>query len=169
MNFSKLKEFFAKVDLNYKSSNKYVYKTKKGIFGVSDLEILNQFFKEINLEGNFLDLGSGDGRVTLLASLFTKAEGVEFEEELINLSNKYKEELNLGCKFIQDDFQNIDLSKYNVLFSFSDNFFSDKFISKLKKEFKGTLYVYQGVFLPELKKGKTFWIGQIPIISYKIN
>lgn len=169
MNFLDLNKFFEERDLDYRKSNKYVYKTSKGIFGVSNLSVLYDFFSEINLKGNFLDLGSGDGRVVFLASLFCDATGVEFEKELFDLSEKYKKELNLQCDFICGDFEEVDFSKFDNLFSFSDNFFTDNFISKLKKEFKGTLYVYQGVFLPELKKGKTFWIGQIPIISYKIN
>ena len=166
MNFSFLKFFFDSKDKEYKSSNKYVYKTSKGIFGVSDLEILNKFFTKIKLKGNFLDLGSGDGRVVFLASLFCNATGVEFEQELVDLSNNYKEELKLNCNLICDDFDNIDFSKFDVMFSFSDSFFSEKFVSKLKKEFKGTLYVYEGIFLPELKKGKTIWIDQVPIVSY---
>ncbi len=169
MNFLRLKQFFDTIDEEYKTTDKYVFKTSKGIFGVSDLEILNKFFETIKLKGNFLDLGSGDGRVVFLASLFCNATGIEFEKELVDLSEKYKKELNFNCEFICDDFENLDFSKYDVLFSFSDNFFSEKFVEKLKKEFKGTLYVYQGVFLPELKKGKTIWIEQIPIISYELN
>ncbi|MGE0793700.1 MAG: methyltransferase domain-containing protein, partial [Candidatus Woesearchaeota archaeon] len=167
MKFLELKQFFDKQDEEYKSSNKYVFKTSKGIFGVSDLEILNEFFQKINLQGNFLDLGSGDGRVVFLASLFCNASGVEFEKSLIDLSEKYKKELNLSCNFICDDFNNIDFSKFDVLFSYSDNFFSKEFVNKLKNEFKGKLYIYQGVFLPELKKGKTIWIKQTPIISFE--
>jgi SAM-dependent methyltransferase len=169
MNFNELTNFFNQRDEEYKTTGKYVFKTSKGIFGVSDLEILNTFFENIKLNGNFLDLGSGDGRVVFLASLFCNATGVEFEKDLVDLSEKYKKELNLNCDFICDDFENLDFSKYSVLFSFSDNFFSEKFIQKLKKEFKGTLYVYQGVFLPSLKKGKTIWIEQTPIISYELN
>lgn len=170
MNFIKIKNFFDKKDDEYKNIDKYVFKTSKGIFGVSDLEILEDFFKKINLneKNNFLDLGSGDGRVVFLASLFCSATGVEFEKELIDLSDEYKSELKLDCNFICDDFQNLDFSKYDILFSFADNFFTEKFIQKLKEEFVGTLYVYQGVFLPELKKGKTIWIKQIPIISYEM-
>ncbi|MDD3175413.1 MAG: class I SAM-dependent methyltransferase [Candidatus Nanoarchaeia archaeon] len=168
MNFLRLKQVFDTIDEEYKTTGKYVFKTSKGIFGVSDLEILNKFFKKINLNENFLDLGSGDGRVVFLASLFCNATGVEFEKDLVDLSEKYKKELNFNCEFICDNFENLDFSKYNILFSYSDSFFSDKFVEKLKKEFKGTLYVYQGVFLPNLKKGKTIWIEQIPIISYEL-
>ena len=168
MKFSQIKQFFNQRDEEYKTTGKYVFKTSKGIFGVSDLEILNKFFEKIKLNGNFLDLGSGDGRVVFLASLFCNATGVEFEKDLVDLSEKYKKELNFNCEFICDNFENLDFSKYNILFSYSDSFFSDKFVEKLKKEFKGILYVYQGVFLPELKKGKTIWIEQIPIISYEL-
>jgi cyclopropane fatty-acyl-phospholipid synthase-like methyltransferase len=171
MKFTQIKEFFQKIDEEYKKSNKYVFKTSKGIFGVSDLDIINEFFEKINLnsKNKFLDLGSGDGRVVFLASIFCEANGVEFEKELVDLSQKYKKKLNLNSEFICDDFYNIDFSKYDVLFSYSDSFFSKEFVEKLNKEFSGTLYVYQGVFLPELKKGKTIWIKQVPIISYKIN
>jgi len=170
MTFKDIKNFFDKVDEEYKSTNKYVFKTSKGIFGVSDLEVIDEFFKQINLNSTnkFLDLGSGDGRVVFVASSFCKATGVEFELSLVHLSEKYKKHLNAYCTFICDDFEKIDLSKYDVLFSFSDNFFSEQFVQKLKKEFRGTLYIYQGIFLPNLPKGKTIWVGQIPIISYKL-
>lgn len=171
MKFPQIKEFFQKVDEEYKLKNKYVFKTTKGIFGVSDLEILNEFFNKINLnlKNKFLDLGSGDGRVVFLASLFCDATGIEFEKKLIELSLKYKENLNLNCNFICDDFNNLNFSKYDILFSYSDSFFSNEFVERLKKEFSGTLYIYQGIFLPELKKGKTIWIKQTPIISYEFN
>lgn len=165
-------DYFKTIDNNKKANNTYIYKTEKGIFGVSDLEKVQKFFEKINLTHTdaFLDLGSGDGRVTILASNYCNAYGVEFEKVLVNESETHARQLNSKSNFKCNDFNNLDFSKYNVIFSFSDQFFSKQLIIKMKKEFTGILYIYEGIFLPDrVKKGKTIWVDQTPIISYEFN
>jgi len=70
------------------------------------------------------DLGSGDGKIAMIASLFTKAAGIEFDEELVKVSNQMKKKLNLDVKFIQGDFMQSDISKYDVIFINPDKEFA---------------------------------------------
>jgi len=115
-------------------------------------------------------LGSGDGKVVLIASLFgVKATGIEFDKDLIDVSVKIRDELNLSADFIQGDFLKQDLSRYDIIFINPDKGFKLKLENKLIKEMKSTakLFVYNNIFLPNiLKKGKTYWFEQVPIISY---
>lgn len=158
--------YFKKLDS--KRGNQ-VRDTSKGIFGTSNLEIMKKFFDQIQLSNtnHFVDLGSGDGRVVLLASEYTKATGIEIDNELICESNQHKKELGADAEFLEQDYEEYTYTEVDVLFSFADHFFTPTYIQKLKQEFKGTLYIYEGVFLPEkIPKGKTYWIDQTKIISY---
>ena len=148
-----------------------VHETEKGIFGVSDLKRVQDFFEQINLKsGTFLDLGSGDGRVTILASLqCDKAIGIEFDELLVKKSLKHAKKLDSKAEFLCQDYEDYDFSNVDVLFSYADHAFSQNFVEKLVKEFKGTLYIYEGVFFPNgITKGKTIWADQTPIMSYTV-
>jgi len=164
-------DYFAKLDGEKKAKGTYVHDTAKGIFGVSDTTTLIEFFKKIDLQQaeHVVDLGSGDGRVAIIASLFTRASGVEFDPALVAESKEHAEKLNSNARFFHRDFKDFDFHDVDVLFSYADQPFSNTFLKKLNNEFNGTLYVYQGVFLPEGKnteKGKTEWVDQTPFISY---
>lgn len=165
-------DYFNIIDIEKKKDNEYVRDTDKGIFGVSNLEIMDLFFQKINLKQTdvFLDLGSGDGRVNILASQYCQSIGIEFDSVLVKESNNHNIKLNTSAKFIEQDYETFDFSNISILFSFADHFFNDKFIEKLKNEFKGTLFIYQGIFTPKgIPKGRTIWINQTPIISYDFN
>jgi cyclopropane fatty-acyl-phospholipid synthase-like methyltransferase len=156
-------------NLDAKKGN-IVRETSKGIFGTSDLEVIETFFENISLTNKyyFVDIGSGDGRVVILASKYTKAVGIEIDEELIKESKEHANILQSKAEFICKDYEDYSYENVDVIFSFADHFFTKTFLEKLKKEFKGTLYVYEGVFLPEeIKKGPTIWINQTKIISYQ--
>ena len=147
-----------------------VRNTEKGIFGTSDLYIIDKFFHKIGLvnKKHFVDIGSGDGRVNILASNYTKSTGIEIDTELVKESIQHNLILGTNAEFVHQDYEEFSFRKVDLIFSFADHFFTDKFIEKLKKEFKGTLYVYEGVFLPEdIKKGPNIWIDQTKIISYE--
>ncbi|MFP4523531.1 MAG: hypothetical protein ACLFNM_03230, partial [Candidatus Woesearchaeota archaeon] len=162
------------IDLDAKEGNK-VHDTKKGIFGTTDITLFVEFCEKINLASkkSFVDLGSGDGRLVLLASLYTQAIGLEFDADLIKISMQHQKKLSLRmpevfqAKFLEQDYELFDYLHCDVLFSFADHFFTPEFIEKLKNEFFGTLYVFQGVFLPEgLKNQKkaTLWLSnQTPV------
>ncbi|MBN1175718.1 hypothetical protein JXA48_03665 [Candidatus Woesearchaeota archaeon] len=162
-------EYFKIIDVQKKENQEHIRDTDKGIFGVSNLEIMDDFFNKIRIskEDVFVDLGSGDGRVNILASIYSKSIGIEFDKELVQESIKHNDILKTAAIFLEQDYESYDFSKTTILFSFADHFFNEKFIAKLSKEFKGTLYIYQGIFTPEkITKGKTIWINQTPIYSY---
>jgi 16S rRNA G1207 methylase RsmC len=138
-----------------------IFDTQKGVFGPSHLDDTNEVFNDLNLKQfkSFLDLGSGDGRITLLASLYTKASGVEHDKDLHERSIYLMKNLRLRANFIRDDFLKIDLSKYDVLFIHPDKPFKEGLGKKIRTEFKGLLIVYSALYLPlhfKLKKSYDF-------------
>ena len=169
--FEKIKSFFEKLDFNEKQKGeKLVYDTEKGIFGTSDLDTVFEFLKKINPspEDIFVDLGSGDGRINILASIFCKSIAIEFDKKLCKKSKKYSKTLGTTIEVFNQDYETFDFSKATIIYSYADHFFTEEFIDKLKKEFTGKLYVYQGVFLPEnIKKGPKIWAKNTPLITYE--
>ena len=122
---------------------------------------------DVQEEDVVIDLGSGDGKVVLIASLFTKATGIEYDKELVKKSAEIRDKLGLKCDFIRGDFLKHDLSKYDVIFINPDKGFHKGTEDKLLKELKGKLIVYNFVFAPRfLKKGKTYWLEQVPVTVY---
>lgn len=146
--------------------------TEKGIWGAAITDHIFEFFKKIKLQNykTFIDLGSGDGKVVLIASLFgVKATGIEFDKDLIETSVAIRDELGLSADFIRGDFFKQDFSGYDIIFMNPDKSFKLKLENKLMKEMKkdAKLFIYNNIFLPNLlKKGKTYWFEQVPIIEY---
>ena len=97
---------------------------------------------------SFCDLGSGDGRVVLLASLFNikKAVGIESDLWLHNVSNHIKEHINLEhfwkTKFIRNDFSRHNVRGYDYKFISPDKPFYRGMEEKFQKELNGKLIVY---------------------------
>jgi protein-L-isoaspartate O-methyltransferase len=168
--FIKIKEEY---DNFYKSLLKHgkmpVRDTEVGIWGISAADNVFNFFKKIKLNKykNFLDLGSGDGKVVLIASLFTKATGIEYDKELHDKAVEIREKLNLSANLIQGDFLDYDWSKYDIIFINPDKGFHKGTEDKLLKELNGKLFVYNFVFEPRfLKKGKKYWFNETPVTVY---
>ncbi len=160
---NKVKETFSKIKDEYANFNTELLRkgrlpvksTEKGFWGVSVCDEIFELFQRINLSGykNFVDVGSGDGRVVLIASLFTNATGIEFDQELVNKSIEIKRKLGLSASFLKDDFYNHDISNYDVVFSFHDEPLYRGLDNKLKRELKGRLILY-GPFLNTTKLQK---------------
>jgi RNA polymerase sigma factor (sigma-70 family) len=97
-----------------------------GIFLGSDLETVAKIFEKIKLkEGmKFLDVGSGDGRVVLLAALFgAQASGVEQDKRFIKLvqmsSKQAAEEKIINPQLIDWQYKNVmdmDISDFDIIF-----------------------------------------------------
>jgi precorrin-6B methylase 2 len=147
--------------------------TEAGFWGVSLTDDIFELFKEIRLDKykSFIDLGSGDGKVALIASLFTNSAGIEFDEDLFKSSVKIRDKLGLDASIVKGDFLKHDLSQYDIIFINPDKQFSEGAEAKLLKEMKGTLIVYNHIYLPnQLKKCKTIWSSnQIPSMIYTIS
>lgn len=168
--FLEIKQAYRDVEKKIKAEKGgSVFETEKGIFGSTDCDDIFDFFKKIKLShsNRFIDLGSGDGRVVLTASLFADSTGVEADEELNDAAIQIRNRLDLSATFIGEDYLRYDLSSYDFVFINPDKEFSKGLDEKLAKELKDRIFVYSNVFLPnKLKKGKTFWIKENKIISY---
>lgn len=169
--FLEIKKAFENHDISMKESfSMFVRDTEKGIWGPANMETCFELFKKIKLSGKFIDLGSGDGRIVLVASLFCSAAGIEFTQGLVEIGEKIKKDLGLKAEFIVGDFLKLDLSNYDVIFINPDQGFHKGLEDKLLKEMKpdARLFLYNDIFLPRfLKKGKTYWVGLAPIIVYR--
>ena len=125
--------------------------TGKGFWLSSVSDEVFDMFRAIRLErfDHFADLGSGDGRVAAIASLFTNATGIEWDDELVQRSIDIKEKLDLkNLKLEKGDFHQKELGVYDILFINPDNPL-DRLEEKIMKEFEGDLIVCGGLFLPE--------------------
>ena len=147
-----------------------IYSSLKGSpYVPTKRKIIQNILKQAGLKKgqSFIDIGCGDGRVVLVASLFTDAAGIEFDQELVDAGNTIKTKLKLTAKIVQGDFFAHDFSQYDIIFTNPDTGFYNGIEDKLLKELRGTLIVYNQVFLPRfLKRGKTHWINGIPMTEY---
>lgn len=118
--------------------------TVAGFWGTSICDELLSIFKRINLENcrHFLDVGSGDGRTVLIASLFTKATGIELDLQLYKKSLEIRDKLGLQAEFLHDDFFNHDFSDYDVLFCYPDKPLYYGLDQKFRDELQGRLVIY---------------------------
>ena len=169
--FDQIKQAYKELyDNILKKGKLLVWDTEKGIWGFTKADDAFEFFKKIELNKykNFLDLGSGDGIVVMIASLFTKATGIESDKDLHKKALEMKNKLKISCTLLNKDYMKHDLSKYDIIFINPDKGFHHGLETKLLKELNGILFVHQKIFQPRfLKKGKTFWVNQTPIITYK--
>jgi hypothetical protein len=137
--------------------------TNSGFWGFAPIYEIYELFRQINLQdaSSIIDLGSGDGRIVAVSSLFTKAKGIESDKELYNISKQILAVLhNEGhipnTPILNDNYLEHDLSVYDYMFINPDQQFSNGLEKKLLKELKGTLVVYEDNFKPLLlKKIKT--------------
>ncbi|MBI4439554.1 class I SAM-dependent methyltransferase [Candidatus Woesearchaeota archaeon] len=145
--------------------------TGKGFWNAADTKTIWQVLEKIGPHGKFIDLGSGDGKVVLLASNFAKkAVGIEWDSELhsiaVNLAAK------LGAKnaeFINGDFNSHFISGYDVVFLNPDKpLFRDSVEDKLAGELTGKLVVFGPHFHPNsLKKVDEFFVNDTLIGVYR--
>jgi hypothetical protein len=162
-NFKKLEDFFLLKD---RDVNNLYKKSTIGFYGSTELCFLFKLFKDINLKSywSFADLGSGDGRVVFLASLFTSTIAIEKDKELLKLSQRRKEELSgiilNPVEFKNADFYKIPLDEFGLVFINPDRpFYNDEFEEMLFKS-KTDYLIDITLFKPRfLKKIKDFSIG----------
>ncbi len=161
-------ESFLKIKETYDNFHRFLLKnrmlpfkfTEKGVWGVTPIEETYRFFKKINLSkfNSFIDLGSGDGRVVLIASLFNLfSKGIEYDDWLVKVSKHIMENLKLrhfkNVEIVKSDFELHPISSYDVVFINPDRPFYRGLEEKIKKELKGILIVHGYEFQPyTLKK-----------------
>ncbi len=145
--------------------------TEKGFWNGSISDEIYEIFTTIALGkfNNFLDIGSGDGKVALIASLFCKkAEGVEVDSMLHNKAIEIRDKLKINnAIFHNKDFFKHDFSKYDVLFVAPDAPMERGLESKLLKEMKGKLIHLGHHFHPRfLKKEESFVVKESLVTVY---
>ena len=167
--FNKIKQAYKEHDDNLLRNGRLPMRsTEKGFWGTTNLDDLYAWLERMDFpqRTRFLDLGSGDGRVVLVAALFVDAMGIEDDNKLLEHGRKVAELLELDYPVEQGDYNNQDLTRYDVLFMYPDQRF-DALKDKLLRELRGTLYLYHDTYHPYfLVKGPTTWIGQIPFFTY---
>ncbi len=98
-------------------------KTEKGLWATSILDDVYRAFEWASLDNysHFVDLGSGDGRVVAVASLFTQAAGIEIDYDLYRASLKLRDVLNLtNVQFYHGDFEAFDLDNFDFIYMYPD-------------------------------------------------
>lgn len=145
--------------------------TGVGFWGGSAAEEVFEVFKKIKLHNfkSFIDLGSGDGRVVLIASLFgVRAIGIEVDNELFRKSLEIQRKLNLpNAAFYNNDFFDHNFSGYDILFSNPDQPMERGLEKKLLNEMNGKLILYGHHFHPKnLNREDSFIINGTLVTVY---
>ena len=147
--------------------------TSHGFWNASISDEIYEAFKRIKLNQfkNFLDIGSGDGKVVLIASLFCQnAEGVEIDKSLHNKAVEIQMKFCISnAKFHNIDFFEHDFSKYDILFISPDSLLERGLEIKLIREMKGKLIHCGHHFHPRfLKKEYSFLVnGNLVSLYFK--
>lgn len=141
-----------------------MWSTSKGFWNASISDEIHGAFKKIGLQKfkNFLDIGSGDGKVVLIASLFCgNAEGIEIDSFLHGKAEEMRKKFGISnAIFHNKDFFEHDFSKYDALFLAPDSPLSRGIETKLLDEMEGKLIHYGSHFHPDsLKKERSFWVN----------
>lgn len=154
-----------------------VHDTPFGIFGSTSVADAFALCEKLDLHDGmrFCDLGSGDGRVAIVAALFCESTGVEGDAGLHAIALRAKAELLphipqlARCALRNADYTTIDLSEFDVLFAFADHAWPQELErSLLAREKPGILVAHQDIFRPKLRKGPTIWVGQTPFVTYPL-
>ena len=143
--------------------------TSLGLWGVAATDDVVGVFKRLQLSKykRFIDLGSGDGKIVFLASLFTDATGIEVDPELITLSKDMQKRLKTQGTIVEGDYMQSDLSQYDLVFIHPDKEFYE-IEKKIVQELQGTLVVYNAVFKPlQLPLRETFSIRGTEVCVYQ--
>jgi len=145
--------------------------TELGFWNAAISSEIYDVFKKLNLQkfNNFIDLGSGDGKITLIASLFCKqADGIEIDDELHEKALDVQKKLNINnASFHHNDFNNHSIKDYDVVFINPDTPMERGTEKKLLKELNGKLIVHSSHFHPvHLKKEDSFNVENTLISVY---
>jgi hypothetical protein len=97
--------------------------TETGMWATSDGKEVYEALRYFSADKytSFADLGSGDGKVVLIASLFTLATGYETDPELYRASVEIRNALRLTrATFVRQDFLKTDLSPHDLIYLYPD-------------------------------------------------
>ena len=142
---------FQAIQRHYKSFYKRLEKqgqfpyrvTSRGVWATSTAPAVYELFRFIRLEKHrlLIDLGSGDGIVVCIASLFTTAIGIEIDWFLCKLAAATSRILGLDAQvgFICGDFLKLPIWKADCLYLYPDKPFHE--LEVLLRRWSGRLLV----------------------------
>ena len=141
-----------------------MWSTEKGFWNASAADEVYDAFKKLKLNRfkNFLDIGSGDGKIVMIASLFCKnAEGIEIDDILHYKAVEIQTKLGLkNVKLHNKDFFEHNLVAYDILFLSPDAPLERGLEKKIMAEMKGKLIHYGHHFHPRfLKREESFFVN----------
>jgi cyclopropane fatty-acyl-phospholipid synthase-like methyltransferase len=146
-----------------------VYTGSKSLapFVASPLEVVRMMLKCANLKpGETLyDLGSGDGRIVLMAAkeFGANAVGVELNKRLMEEAVKKSEAIDVEgrAKFIHGNIFDVDLSQADIITMYLTTGANDKVRPKLEEELKpGARIVTHDFSIPSWKPIENFKIKE---------
>jgi predicted O-methyltransferase YrrM len=147
--FNKIKDTYKKRRSRLILSGKSQHPTSHGYWAASNPDHVFELFRKLKLDtySHFLDLGSGDGIVTAIASIFTTATGIEIDAGLHKAAVDIRNRLDLTHELKSMDYLEEDLSKYDIIFINPDNYFY-KLEKNIVEQFKGALVITDNIFRP---------------------
>ena len=150
-NFRKVEAAYQNFDQLLKSDGALPYRsTELGMWATSDLNEVYRAFGYFQLYRytHLADLGSGDGRVALIGSLFTRVTGYETDEVLYQKSLEIRDQLGIhNVIFSQQNYLLADLAPYDILYLYPDKPFYD-LEDRLHYSWQGHLLVNGAHFPP---------------------
>jgi len=127
--------------------------TGKGFWGHAIADEIYEAFEKLKLHKfkSFIDLGSGDGKVVLIASLFCKrAVGIEIDNELHHKALEIQHKLSISnAIFYNNDFYQHSISEFDAVFVYPDEPMERSMEKKLLRELTGKLIHYGHHFHPQ--------------------
>jgi len=168
--FSQIKQEYETFYRNLVLQGKFAAKdTGIGYWGPAVSDEVFEAFKTLKLKGHFIDIGSGDGKVSMIASLFCeRVVGIEYDPLLTLKAQEIKNKFNLlNVTLKNDDFLNHDLSHYDYVFVNPDKPFHRGLEAKLLMDLKGKLIVYGNHFFPNsLRLEQQFKVNDTTVSVY---
>ena len=103
---------------------------------------------DLNRYSHMAELGSGDGIVALIGSLFTRVTGYETDDQLYHKSLDVRDQLKLTrAEFLRQNYLEADLSPYDILYLYPDKPFY-MLEEELRSAWRGHLLVHGPHFPP---------------------
>ena len=129
-------------------------------------------FAELQSGEQLYDLGSGDGRIIIMAAkeFGVKATGVELRDDLVQHTRKRIEELGLNhVEVVHGDLMQVEISNADVVTLYLTTSANEKIAPKLMKELRPGSRVVSFCFrIPSWEPSKTLQLGTRTLYLYII-
>jgi protein-L-isoaspartate O-methyltransferase len=129
-------------------------------------------FAELKIGEQLYDLGSGDGRIIIMAAkeFGAQATGVELRDDLVQHTRKRIEELGLTqVEVVHGDLMQVEISPADVVTLYLTTSANEKIAPKLMKELRSGSRVVSFCFrIPSWEPAKTMRLGARTLYLYII-